>query len=1142
MSATPRDEIGEGRPTMPAPPAILLVDEAGGNMAALRDVVRSEAVELLYAQSASEGFALLRDREVALAVVDVSTPETDGFEFAELLRSTEGTRHVPLIFVTARDEEQRTFCGYEAGAVDYLSTPIEPVLLRGKVRIFLDLNRQRQELLRQRDALRTALDDHQRTEAQLQAGEERYRLALAATRDAVWVWNVETDSQVWNQAGADLFGWTDIVERPQSAQWWVDRVHPEDRERVARGFHAAVGDPSATHWTDEYRFLKRDGSYAWVLDRGYLVRDERGLALRAVGAMQDISERKRAEQIASHLAAVVDSSFDAIVSETLDGLVTSWNAAAERMFGFSAGEMIGQTVHRLIPADLRHEEPQILERISRGETIHHYETVRLTKDGRRVDLSLTMSPIKDADGRIAGVSKIARDVTEQTRQRAALSESEERFRALADQMSQLAWMMDETGWVYWFNQRWYDYTGTTFETMQGWGWQQVHHPDHRERVIVGKRRSIETGEPWDETFPLRGKDGAYRWFLTRAVPIRDNRGRIVRWFGTNTDITDHKRTEEQLRARERLLSAVFKQQFAFSALLTADGRVVRCSDSLARDHQGATLSSDQLIGSRFLDAPWWRDEPATLKDWARQLAAAPAQAGPVRGEGAYRSSDGAWRYSLNSVTALRDEKGQVEYLLAEGVDITPQKRAEQALRESETRFRELVDRSPFGIYVVDAEFRIAHMNEAGQQGAFHNVRPVIGRDLGDAMRTLWPEPVAAEIIELFRRTLDTGIPYRSRDFVSPRADVHQTEGYDWEVHRLILPDGRHGLVCYYYDSTRLRLAESALRESGERLRSAMAAGDMGAWDIDLATGSLTWDAQQYHIFGLSPERSPVDMDAFWRLVHPDDLERVKLEAAEAERSGRLAAEFRIIKPDGDVRWIAGRGAVVGHGESRSPRMVGINYDVTERKRHESLSAEQRHLLELIATNRPIQECLEALTGAVARLELNARAALLVADPDRRAMADTFSLHVPPSFGGAIRGAPINDLPIGTCGTAIHSGVPVVCPDVEQGPWSAAWKELCLTHGIRACHSQPVFGHDGKAIASFFVCLAEARAPNAWERRLAEFGAHLAGSSWNAIASPRPCAKARSGCRPRQPNWKNGSRSERGNSPARRPTCGRWQPN
>jgi PAS domain S-box-containing protein len=139
-----------------------------------------------------------------------------------------------------------------------------------------------------------------------------------------------------------------------------------------------------------------------------------------------------------------------------------------------------------------------------------------------------------------------------------LQESEERFRALADNMPTLAWMMDETGWVYWFNRRWYDYTGTTFEDMQGWGWQQVHHPDHVERVVASKRRALETGEPWDETFPLRGQDGEFRWFLTRAVPIRDADGRITRWFGTNTDVSERKRVEEAFAERGRQQAVLYE--------------------------------------------------------------------------------------------------------------------------------------------------------------------------------------------------------------------------------------------------------------------------------------------------------------------------------------------------------------------------------------------------------------------------------------------------------------------------------------------------------------------------------------------------------------------------------------------------------
>ncbi|MCY7385779.1 MAG: PAS domain S-box protein [Microcoleus sp. CAN_BIN18] len=132
-----------------------------------------------------------------------------------------------------------------------------------------------------------------------------------------------------------------------------------------------------------------------------------------------------------------------------------------------------------------------------------------------------------------------------------LQESEDRFRALADNIAQLAWMTDATGWIFWYNQRWFDYTGTTLEEMQGWGWHQVHHPEHVDRVVEKFRRCMETGEAWEDTFPLRGTDGSYRWFLSRAVPMRDEQSNVLRWCGTNTDITDRLNAEAE---RERLLA------------------------------------------------------------------------------------------------------------------------------------------------------------------------------------------------------------------------------------------------------------------------------------------------------------------------------------------------------------------------------------------------------------------------------------------------------------------------------------------------------------------------------------------------------------------------------------------------------------
>ncbi|GAC1314371.1 MAG: hypothetical protein NVSMB24_38910 [Mucilaginibacter sp.] len=149
------------------------------------------------------------------------------------------------------------------------------------------------------------------------------------------------------------------------------------------------------------------------------------------------------------------------------------------------------------------------------------------------------------NGRITGVLQSAVDITEHVESRQKLKESSENFKLLADNMSQLAWIGDENGSLYWYNQRWYDFTGTTFEEMQGWGWEKVHHPDHLQRIINKWVSYIKKGEVWEDTFPLRSKEGEYRWFLSRATPLKDTDGKVIRWFGTNTDITAHRELEQQ---------------------------------------------------------------------------------------------------------------------------------------------------------------------------------------------------------------------------------------------------------------------------------------------------------------------------------------------------------------------------------------------------------------------------------------------------------------------------------------------------------------------------------------------------------------------------------------------------------------------
>ena len=130
---------------------------------------------------------------------------------------------------------------------------------------------------------------------------------------------------------------------------------------------------------------------------------------------------------------------------------------------------------------------------------------------------------------------------------------ERQFRTLANSISQLAWMADSEGYIFWYNDRWYEYTGTTLEEMKGWGWQKVHHPDEVGRVVERIKVAFATGQPWEDTFPLKSKTGEYRWFLSRALPIFDEEGKVARWFGTNTDITEQRELERALReSRDQL--------------------------------------------------------------------------------------------------------------------------------------------------------------------------------------------------------------------------------------------------------------------------------------------------------------------------------------------------------------------------------------------------------------------------------------------------------------------------------------------------------------------------------------------------------------------------------------------------------------
>lgn len=156
-------------------------------------------------------------------------------------------------------------------------------------------------------------------------------------------------------------------------------------------------------------------------------------------------------------------------------------------------------------------------------------------------------PRRDAAGNIVAWFGTCTDIHDQKLINEKIMERESEFATLADNVAQLSWMARSDGHIYWYNKRWYDYTGTSLDEMQGWGWEKVHHPDYVQSVVAAATQGWANGQPWELTFPLRGQDGEYRWFLTRIEPMRDEQGQLVRWLGTNTDVTEMRQLQEQLQ-------------------------------------------------------------------------------------------------------------------------------------------------------------------------------------------------------------------------------------------------------------------------------------------------------------------------------------------------------------------------------------------------------------------------------------------------------------------------------------------------------------------------------------------------------------------------------------------------------------------
>src|SRR5579864_7455203 len=259
-------------------------------------------------------------------------------------------------------------------------------------------------------------------EEKLQRSEAYLAEAQRLTHTGSWAWRVAgRDALHLSEEWYRIYGF-DPENGPPAFEQLLERTHPEDRARWKGAIDRAIDRKS--DYEVEIRILLPDATTKYIHTVGHPVLNASGELVQFVGSSTDITERKRAEQATRLLAAIVESSHDAIVSKTLNGVITSWNKGAERLFGYLAEEAVGQNITLIIPPERRDEERTIVERLTRGERIDHFETVRMRKDGSLLDVSLTISPMKDASGRVVGASKLARDITERKRAEEALRQTQ----------------------------------------------------------------------------------------------------------------------------------------------------------------------------------------------------------------------------------------------------------------------------------------------------------------------------------------------------------------------------------------------------------------------------------------------------------------------------------------------------------------------------------------------------------------------------------------------------------------------------------------------------------------------------------------------------------------------------------------------
>src|SRR5687767_9792073 len=425
-------------------------------------------------------------------------------------------------------------------------------------------------------ASKIARDITERKQTKRAMGEAQGRLAttLESIGDAVLATDTESRISYLNPVAERLLGCSIAETIGQPLDKFFTIVNAETRQTASSPVERVLREGTVAGLANHTVLLRRDGTEVPIDDIAAPIKDADGRLLGVVLVFRDVSDRYEAARQAVLLSSIVASSDDAIVSKDLAGTITSWNRGAERMFGYTAEEMIGSSILRIIPTDRHSEEVAIVSKLRRGERVDHYETIRCKKDGRLFDISISVSPLTDQDGNVIGASKIARDISEQKRAQRALHESEERWRVTLESIGDAVVATDASTVVTFANAVAAKLVGRSIEDIIG-------RPLAEVLTIVNEETRATVDSPVDRvirdglvvglanhTMLLR-PDGTEIPIDDSAAPIRDRDQRLIGVVLVFRNVSERKQAEMQLqrwnvdleaRVRERTAELVNSQE------------------------------------------------------------------------------------------------------------------------------------------------------------------------------------------------------------------------------------------------------------------------------------------------------------------------------------------------------------------------------------------------------------------------------------------------------------------------------------------------------------------------------------------------------------------------------------------------------